>query len=307
MVSVVGLGGNNFGSRLDLEGTRAVVSAALDQGITLIDTADVYGGRGGSETYVGQALAGHRDEVIIATKFGGNMQGENGPDWGARGSRRYIRTAADASLRRLGTDYIDLYQYHTPDGVTPIGETLAALDELVKEGKIRYAGSSNLDAWQVVEAEWISRRDHLTRFISAQNEYSLLDREAERELVPACAVYGVGILPYFPLARGLLTGKYRRGEPQPEGTRLADRPELFTDEMFDVLERLEKYGAERGRTVLELAVAGLAAKPMVSSVIAGATSPEQVRANARAGSWEPSAQDMEELDRVLSGTTSVEG
>jgi aryl-alcohol dehydrogenase-like predicted oxidoreductase len=307
MVSVVGLGGNNFGSRLDLEGTSAVVSAALDQGITLIDTADVYGGRGGSETYVGQALAGHRDEVIIATKFGGNMQGENGPDWGARGSRRYIRTAADASLRRLGTDYIDLYQYHTPDGVTPIGETLAALDELVKEGKIRYAGSSNLDAWQVVEAEWISRRDHLTRFISAQNEYSLLDREAERELVPACAVYGVGILPYFPLARGLLTGKYRRGEPQPEGTRLADRPELFTDEMFDVLERLEKYGAERGRTVLELAVAGLAAKPMVSSVIAGATSPEQVRANARAGSWEPSAQDMEELDRVLSGTTSVEG
>jgi aryl-alcohol dehydrogenase-like predicted oxidoreductase len=297
MVSVVGLGTNNVGRRLDLDATRAVVDAALDAGINLFDTADIYGG-GASETLLGQVLEGRRDEAVIATKFSGDMGGSNGPSTQARGSRGYIRRAIDASLRRMRTDHIDLYQYHAPDRITPIEETLAALDELVTEGKVRYIGSSNLDAWQVVEADWIARRDRRTRFISAQNEYSLLERGAEAELAPACERYGVGIMPYFPLASGLLTGKYRRDRPRPAGTRLEGRDGVFTDAAFDVIEALAAFADTRGITMLDAAIGGLAAQPAVASVIAGAMSPDQVRANAKAGLWEPSPEDLVELDRA---------
>jgi aryl-alcohol dehydrogenase-like predicted oxidoreductase len=299
VVSVVGLGTNNFGSRCDRRETRGVVEAALDAGITLIDTADVYGGGGDSETFIGDALKGRRDEVVLATKFGMNMQGKNGPDWDARGSRRYVRIAVEASLRRLQTDWIDLYQYHRPDGITPAEETLAALDELVREGKVRYVGSSNHKAWQVVEAEHVARRDGRSRYISAQNHYSLLERDVEAELAPACERYGIGILPYFPLAHGLLTGKYRRGQPAPEESRLAGRPERLTDEAFDRIEALEQFAEERGRSLLEVAIGGLAAQPAVGSVIAGATKPEQVRENAEAGDWEPSEDDLAALDEIV--------
>ena len=299
IVSVAGLGTNNVGRRLDREATRAVVDTALDEGITLFDTADTYGDHGGSETILGEVLKGRRDDVILATKFGANMDGANGQDHGARGSRRYIRRAIDGSLARLQTDHVDLYQYHVPDGITPIEETLAALDDLVREGKARYVGSSNLDAWQIVDAEWIARRDHLTRFVSAQNEYSLLKREAEAELAPACERFGVGILPYFPLGSGLLTGKYRRGEPRPAGTRLDGRDEVFSDETFDRLEAMDGFAKTRGVSMLDVAIGGLAAQPAVSSVIAGAMTPEQVRANAAAGAWEPTTEDLEELDRIM--------
>jgi aryl-alcohol dehydrogenase-like predicted oxidoreductase len=298
IVSVVGLGTNNFGMRIDRQRAREVVEAALEAGITLIDTADIYGGGGDSESFIGDALEGRRDQVVLATKFGGDMSGKNGPDWGARGSRRYVRVAVESSLRRLQTDWIDLYQFHFPDPFTPIEETLAALDELIREGKVRYVGSSNRKAWQVVEAEHLARRDGFTRFISAQNHYSLLDRGVEDELAPACVQYGIGILPYFPLAHGLLTGKYRRGHPPPEGTRLEGRPERLTDDAFDQVEALERFGQERGRTLLEVAISGLAAKPAVGSVIAGATSPDQVRANAEAGDWELSEADLEALNRI---------
>lgn len=298
VVSVVGLGSNNFGSRCDRGQTRAVVEAALDAGITFIDTADIYGGGGGSETFVGEALKGRRHEVVLATKFGGDMQGKNGPDWGVRGSRRYIRTAVEASLQRLQTDWIDLYQHHFPDGTTPIEETLAALDELVREGKVRYVGSSNRKAWQVVEAEHVARRNGYSRFVSAQNHYSLLERDVEAELAPVCVQYGIGILPYFPLAHGLLTGKYRRRQAPPEGTRLAGRRERLTNEAFDRVEALEAFGRERGRSLLEVAIGGLAAQPAVGSVIAGATRPEQARANAAAGDWVPTQADLAALDEV---------
>jgi aryl-alcohol dehydrogenase-like predicted oxidoreductase len=302
VVSVVGLGTNNFGRRCDRAQTRAVVEAAIEAGITLIDTADVYGGKGDSETFIGDALKGRREEVVLATKFGMDMQGRNGPDWGARGSRRYVRIAVEASLGRLQTDWIDLYQYHRPDGVTPIEETLGAMDELVREGKVRYAGSSNFEAWQVAEAEHVARRDGRSRFISAQNHYSLLERDVERELAPACVGFGIGILPYFPLAHGLLSGKYRRGQPPPPGTRLQGRPDHLTDEVFDQLEALEVFGRERGRSLLEVGISGLAAKPAVGSVIAGATSPDQVRANAAAGGWVLSDEDLSALDAVLTAT-----
>ncbi len=298
MVSVVGLGTNNFGTRCDRRQTRAVVEAAIDAGITLIDTADIYGGGGDSESFIGDALEGRRDEVVLATKFGGDMQGKNRPDWGARGSRRYIRAAVESSLQRLQTEWIDLYQFHFPDPVTPIEETLAALDELVREGKVRYIGSSNRAAWQVVEAEHVARRDGGTRFIGAQNHYSLLARGVEAELAPACVQYGIGILPYFPLAHGLLTGKYRRGHPPPPGTRLEGRPERLTDDVFDQIEALERFGQERGKTLLEVAISGLAAKPAVGSVIAGATSPEQARTNAAAGEWDLSEEDLEALNQI---------
>jgi aryl-alcohol dehydrogenase-like predicted oxidoreductase len=291
-VSVVGLGTNNFGRRCDAAQTRAVVDAALDAGITFIDTADVYGG-GLSETYLGEALEGRRDRVVLATKFGGGRQGKGG------GSREYILEAVEASLKRLRTDRIDLYQYHFPDGATPIEETLSTLDELVQEGKVRFVGSSNFSAAQVEEADLVARGSGWTRFVSAQNHYSLLEREAETELAPACERLGIGLIPYFPLAHGLLTGKYRRGHPPPEGTRLEERPERLSDDAFDQVEALERFGQERGRSLLEVAVSGLAAKPAVASVIAGATSPEQVRANAEAGEWEPAEEDMAELDRVL--------
>jgi aryl-alcohol dehydrogenase-like predicted oxidoreductase len=291
-VSVVGLGCNNFGGRVDLDGTRAVVEAALDAGVTLFDTADIYGDKGGSESFLGEVLEGRRDRVVLATKFGGDM----GDGTEARGSRDYIRKACDASLERLRTDTIDLYQYHTPDHVTPFEETFGALDELVREGKVRYVGHSNLEAAQVEEIDELARRNGWARPVSAQNQYSLMRREAEDELLPVCEQLGIGVLPYFPLASGLLTGKYRRGQPRPEGTRLATRDEVFTDEAFDRLEALERFAEERGVTLLEVAIGGLAAQPAVASVIAGATRPEQVRSNAAAGEWEPSADDLVALN-----------
>jgi aryl-alcohol dehydrogenase-like predicted oxidoreductase len=298
LVSVVGLGCNNFGGRIDRERTREVIDAALEAGVTLFDTADTYGQFGGSETLLGELLGDRRDDVVLATKFGMDMRGANGDDGGARGSRRYIRRAVEASLRRLRTDHIDLYQYHVPDGITPIEETLAALAELVAEGKVRYVGCSNFAGWQLVEAEWTSRRDRRPRFISAQNEYNLLDRAVEAELVPACRRYGVGVLPFFPLANGLLTGKYRRGEAAAEGTRLAGWSEPLERADFDRIEAIAGFAAEAGRTLLEVAVGGLAAQPCVSSVIAGATTPDQVRANVAAGAWVPSADELAALAQL---------
>jgi len=299
-VSVVGLGTNNFGMKLDLEQSRAVVHAALDHGINLIDTADSYGE---SERRIGEILQGKRDDVVIATKFGNDVRrlGEdNGQDWGARGSRRYIRRAVEQSLRRLRTDWIDLYQFHRPDPETPIEETLSALDDLVHEGKIRYLGHSNFSGWQTADAEWIARTRNLERFISAQNEYSLLQRGIEADLVPALQHYRIGLLPFFPLASGLLTGKYKRGVPAPAGSRIAawNRESVLTDATFDVLEKLEDFAAQRSITLLEVAIGGLAAQPAVSSVIAGATSPEQVEANVRAGQWQPTPEDLAEIDRI---------
>ena len=301
-VSVVGLGTNNFGMKLDLEQSRAVLHAALDHGINLIDTADSYGE---SERRIGEILQGARDDVVIATKFGSDVRrlgGDNGEDWGARGSRRYIRRAVEQSLRRLRTDWIDLYQLHRPDPATPIEETLSALDDLVHEGKIRYLGHSNFTGWQTADAEWTARTRNLERFISAQNEYSLLRRGIEADLVPALEHYGIGLLPYFPLASGLLTGKYKRGVPAPEGSRIQawGRESALTDAAFDIVEQLEDFAAQRSITLLDVAIGGLAAQPAVSSVIAGATSPEQVEANVRAGRWQPTAEDLAEIDRITS-------
>ncbi|MFL5981687.1 MAG: aldo/keto reductase [Gaiellaceae bacterium] len=293
-VSVVGLGCNNFGMRVDLDGTRAVVDAALDAGITLFDTADIYGGTGGSESFLGEVLEGRRDRVVLATKFGGDM----GDGTEARGSREYIRKAVEASLQRLRTDYIDLYQYHTPDKVTPLAETFGALDELVREGKARYVGHSNLSAEQVEEVDGLAREHGWARPVSAQNRYSLLHRDPEEDLLPVCERLGLGVLPYFPLASGLLTGKYRRGEARPKGTRLESRDEVFTDEVFDRVEALKSFAQERGVTLLDVAIGGLAAQPAVGSVISGATKPEQVRANAAAGDWEPTADDLAALDAI---------
>jgi aryl-alcohol dehydrogenase-like predicted oxidoreductase len=228
-----------------------------------------------------------------------DMRGANGADHGARGSRRYVRRAIEASLRRLRTDHVDLYQYHVPDGVTPVEETLAALDDLVRDGKARYIGSSNFDAWQVVEADWIARRDRTARFVSAQNEYNLLDRAAEAELAPACRAYGVGILPFFPLASGLLSGKYRRDRPRPAGTRLEGREDVFTEQALDRIEGLAAYAEPRGLSMLDVAIGGLAAQPAVASVIAGAMSADQIRANVAAAAWEPTDEDLDELDRVM--------
>jgi aryl-alcohol dehydrogenase-like predicted oxidoreductase len=294
-VSVVGLGCNNFGRRIGVDETRAVVRAAFDAGITLFDTADIYGE---SESFLGQALGKERDNIVLATKFGMPMGGALGPDWDARGSRRYVRIAVESSLRRLKTDWIDLYQYHAPDSKTPIEETLAALHELVLEGKVRYIGHSNFSGWQTADADWTARTAGLTRFISAQNHYSLIERGVEAELVPACTRFGLGLLPFFPLANGLLTGKYKRGEAAPEGTRLASRSGVLTDENFDKLEALDAYAAERGISLLDVAIGGLAAKPAVASVIAGATKPEQVEANVAAGMWEPSKEDLRALNAI---------
>jgi aryl-alcohol dehydrogenase-like predicted oxidoreductase len=297
-VSTIGIGCNNFGARTADEAVPAVVNAAIDAGITLFDTADVYGNAGGSETLLGKALGSRRDEVIVATKFGSDMRGANGPDWGARGSRRYIRIAVENSLRRLGTDWIDLYQLHEPDPHTPIDETLAALTEIVAEGKVRYIGSSNFAGWQVMDADWTSRASGYEAFISAQNEYSWLNRLVERELVPALEHTGQSLLPYFPLARGLLTAKYHRGEPAPVGTRLArDRVQLERAN-FDLIEAIEAYAAERDLSMLEVAIGGLAAMPTVGSVIAGTTSAEQVKQNVAAGSWVPSGDDLDALLQI---------
>jgi aryl-alcohol dehydrogenase-like predicted oxidoreductase len=296
-VSVVGLGCNNFGSRLDLERTRAVVDAAIEQDINLFDTSDTYGNGGGSETFLGEILKGRRDRVVLATKFGSPMPGSRDDE--ARGSRRYIRRSVEASLRRLQTDYIDLYQHHRPDPKTPLQETVAALDELVLEGKVRYAGSSNYAGFRIADADWIANVDHRTRMISAQNHYSLLERTVEHEVIPACVEHGIGMLPFFPLASGLLTGKYKRDGTAPEGSRLVGRGDWLTEEAFDKVEALEKLADERGRSLLDLAIGGLAAQPGVASVIAGATRPEQVVANVKAGEWEPTAEDLAAIDAVV--------
>jgi aryl-alcohol dehydrogenase-like predicted oxidoreductase len=293
-VSVVGLGCNNFGGRVDLEGTRAVVDAALDVGITLLDTADVYGNKGGSESLLGEVLEGRRDRVVLATKFGHDM----GYGIEPRGTREYVRRAIDESLRRLRTDYVDLYQYHRPDGVTPFAETFGALDELVREGKVRHVGHSNLEAEQVEEVDRLAREHGWSRPVSAQNRYSLLHRDPEEDLLPVCERLGLGVLPYFPLASGLLTGKYRRNETRPQGARLSDRDEVFTDETFDRLEALEAFAQERNVSLLEVAIGGLLAQPAVASVISGATKPDQVRANAAAGDWQPSDDDLAALNAL---------
>ncbi len=300
-VSVVGVGCNNFGRRMDDSKVDEAVHTALEVGINLFDTADSYGDpHGRSEELLGAALGTRRDEAIVATKFGSDIGGSNGPDWNARGSRRYIHRAAEASLRRLGTDHIDLYQMHVPDPATPIEETLDALDDLVRAGKVRYIGHSNFTAWQLADAAWTAQSRHRTRFVSAQNEYSLLDRSVEAELVPACLRFGVGLLPYFPLASGLLTGKYRRDQVPPAGSRLA-RPNFtarLANAPWDVIEKLEAYADQRGLTLLDVAIGGLAAQPAVASVIAGATSADQVRANAAAVRWQPSPADLDELNEI---------
>ena len=301
-VSTVGLGCNQIGRRLDLAGTRALVDAAIDAGITFFDAADIYGSPPGTcEELLGQALEGRRDGVVLATKFGMPAGGMTMPAHEARGSRRYIRAAIEGSLRRLRTDHVDLYQLHRPDPLTPIEETLAALDEVVREGKVRYIGSSQFDGWQVIDADWTARANGGARFISTQNQYSLLERGAEVQLLPAAQHVGIGFIPFYPLARGLLTGKYQRGEPGPEDTRLAGDTELLKSANWSVIEALRTFAAERGISMLEVAIGGLAAQPGVSSVIVGATKPEQVFANVTAADWEPASADLVELDDLTGG------
>jgi aryl-alcohol dehydrogenase-like predicted oxidoreductase len=298
-VSAVGLGCNNLGGRIDLEASRAVVHKALDLGITLFDTADTYGNRGGSEDCLGQVLGERRKDIVLATKFGLPM--DDAKILGGA-SRRYIMTAAEASLRRLRTDWIDLYQLHRPDALTPIEETLRALDDLIRQGKVRYVGNSNFAAWQAIEAHWTGRHLGLNRFVSCQNEYSLLKRDIEAELVPAMQACGMGLLPYFPLAGGLLTGKYRRQAPPPQGTRFARMQGLaeryLTPANWTIVERLEDFCARRGHGLLELAFSWLLARPPIASVIAGATKPEQVEQNVRAADWALTPDDLTEIDRL---------
>lgn len=289
MVSVVGVGCNAFGARIDEDQAKAVVDAAIEQGITLFDTADSYGD-GASEELLGRALGTRRESVLVATKFG--MGDHDAEHFGAHGSRRYVRRAVEASLRRLGTDYIDLYQLHRPDPITPIDETLDAMSDLVTEGKVRYLGSSNLSAWQVADADWVARTAGYHRFVSAQNEYSLYNRSAEDELLPACERFGIGVLPYFPLAYGLLTGKYRRGEAAPAGSRLEAQAKRLENADWGRIEALQAFADARDISLLTLAVGGLAAQPAVGSVICGVTRPEQVVANVEAGLWQPSEHDV---------------
>jgi aryl-alcohol dehydrogenase-like predicted oxidoreductase len=298
-VSAVGLGCNNFGGRIGAKETDAVVGRALDLGVTLFDTADIYGERGGSETLLGRALGKRRGDVVIATKFGGKM-GDGPYDHGA--SRRWIHRAVEGSLKRLGTDWIDVYQLHFPDPTTPQGETLQALDHLVREGKVRYIGCSNFAGWQIAESVWISRTHSYSSYISAQNQYNLLDRRIEREVVPACEHFAIGLLPYFPLASGFLTGKYRRGEAPPADTRMAKMGQMaertLTAPNFDVLDALETFTRDRGHDVLELAICWLLANPLTSSVIAGATKPEQVTANVKAAQWRLAKDELDQVDRL---------
>jgi aryl-alcohol dehydrogenase-like predicted oxidoreductase len=298
-VSAIGLGCNNFGGRIDLEATRRVVHKALDVGITLFDTADVYGDRGGSETCLGDVLGSDRKRIVLASKFGMPMD-----DVGEKvgGSRRYIMAAVEDSLRRLRTDWIDLYQLHQPDPRTPIEETLRTLDDLIRQGKVRYAGCSNLPAWEVADAAWTARTCGLYGFISCQDEYSLLLRRPDAELVPAMRRLGLGLLPYFPLASGLLTGKYRRNATMPAGARLTTTERLanryLTDRNWGIVEHLETFVADRGHTMLELAFSWLLAQNPVCSVIAGATKPEQLEQNVKAGQWSLTADDLATIDRI---------
>ena len=305
VVSVTGLGCNNFGGRLDLDGTRAVVDAAINAGITLFDTAESYGGGGGSERMLGEILGRRRDQVVLATKFGGRGPDMGyGPAAGAKGSRAYIRRAVTESLRRLRTDYIDLYQIHNPDPKTPVEETIAALHELVAEGKVRYLGHSNFSGWQLADAAHLAAAGGHPPFISAQNQWSLLQRRAEADLVPAARHFGVGVLPFSPLANGLLTGKIRRGQPVPSGTRLASGASYYegyvTDDRLDKVEALIAWAQEHGVTALDVAIGALAAQPGCSSVIAGAMTPEQVKANAAASDWIPAAAELAEIDQIVS-------
>jgi len=304
-VSVVGLGCNNFGGKavnapsgtvygqMSAEDTRRVLDAAFDAGITFYDTADVYGG-GGSEEQLGAIFRDRRHKVVIATKWGSGMEAREDI---ALGSRRYIREACEGSLRRLGTDYIDLYQMHWQCPRTPIEETIAALDELVAEGKIRYMGHSHFSGWEVADADWIARSRGQERFISAQNHYSLIERGAEKELIPACERFGVGLLPYFPLANGWLTGKYRRDRPAPDGARMAGR--AIDGRTYDIIEGIAAFAEARGRTMVDIAIGALLARPVVGCVIAGATKVEQVIANAGAAGWEASQEDIAELELLL--------
>ena len=297
-VSVVGIGCNNFGRRCDQEQTTAVVDQALEVGINLFDTADSYGGEGRSELFLGKALEGRRQDAVVATKFSSPM-GEGPMRRGT--SRKYIMDAVDASLTRLNTDYIDLYQVHFPDAETPMEETVRALDDLVRAGKVRYLGNSNFSGWQIAHADWIAQTNHQTPFIAAQNQWSLLQRGVESEIVPAAQAFGLGVLPFFPLASGMLTGKYKRGADAPEGTRLAEGPmaaRSLTDRNFDIVEPLEAYALEHGHTLLELAFSWLASHPAVSSVIAGATKPEQVASNAEATGWVLTAEERAEVDAI---------
>jgi aryl-alcohol dehydrogenase-like predicted oxidoreductase len=294
LTSIVGLGCNNFGRRLDVDGTRAVVDAAIDDGVTFFDTADIYG-RGASEEYLGEVLQGRRDEVVLATKFGMDMGDGKGP----RGGQAYIVEAIDASLRRLRTDVIDFYWYHQPDGVTPIADTLEALHGLVQAGKVRAVGASNFDAGQLEEADAVAREHGFTPFTAVQNEYSLLVRDAEDEVLPACERLGIGFVPFFPLASGLLTGKYRPGEPGPAGARLSGRDQVASRDQFTLLAALQRYADERHVSLADVAIGALLAQPAVSSVIAGATKPDQVHANAAAARWTPDADDLAALAGIL--------
>jgi aryl-alcohol dehydrogenase-like predicted oxidoreductase len=307
-VSVVGIGCNNFGWRIGADRVDEVVHEALDAGVTLFDTAAMYGQpNGASEELLGRALGSRRDEAVVATKFGAQgFSSLTTEERGPGGSRRHIRQALEQSLRRLGTDWIDLYQLHVPDPATPIEETLSTLDDLVREGKVRYVGCSNFAGWQVADADWTARGHGWAPFISAQNHYSLLERDVERELVPACLHFGLGVLPYFPLASGLLTGKYRRDTAPPEGARMADGrwARRLAEAPWDLIEALEAFAEKRGISLLDVAIGGLASRPAVASVIAGATSAEQVRANVAAGAWVPDAGDAAELEEILTGGTT---
>ncbi|MGH7024792.1 MAG: aldo/keto reductase [Caulobacteraceae bacterium] len=298
-VSEIGLGCNNFGMRIDQDQTSAVVAAALDAGIDFFDTADVYGGAQ-SEVMLGKALGAKRRDVIVATKFAMPMGGS--PHMRG-GSRRYVMSAVEASLTRLGTDYIDLYQMHAPDADAPIEETLGALDDIVRAGKARYVGCSNFAGWLIADADWTAKVRGLNRFITAQNQFSLLERNVAREVIPACARFGLGLLPYFPLGSGLLTGKYHRGEPAPEGTRLAAgerrAEEALSERNFDRIEKLTAWAGERGHSLLELAFAWLLGHAVVPSVIAGATKPEQVKANAAAATWKLTAAEVAEVTDLV--------
>jgi aryl-alcohol dehydrogenase-like predicted oxidoreductase len=330
LVSVIGLGCDNFGHRCDPQESAAIVQKALDLGITFFDTADIYGPHGVSEEYLGKALKGRRDDAIVSTKFVGPTR--PGPLWMGT-SRRYIMHAVEGSLRRLGTDYIDLYQLHFPFPGIPMEETLRALDDLVHQGKVRYIGSCNFAAWQLVDASWIARTQHLSPFIATQHPYNLLDRQIEREVLPACLEHGIGMLPFFPLASGFLTGKYRPGERRPDGARLADgspktdsltgqpdaivrrvRPELvrwlteesiFNDQNYEILEKLTAFAEARGHSVLELAIAWLAGQPGVASVLVGATSPEQLEQNARAADWHLSAAELAEVAEMTASALAL--